>query len=93
MEAFKQLVYTEGMYSGPKVSCVNCVERWSVVICPKHAFVSCWIATQYIVRVLHFSTFSFIECFLFQNKKAYLFRIYHETGISHINLFSRKKCL
>ena len=31
------------------------MERWSV-ICPKHAFaMPCWIAAQYVARVLHFS--------------------------------------
>ena len=29
-----QAVYTKSMYSGPIISCVNCVEHWSV-ICPK----------------------------------------------------------
>ena len=33
-----QAVYTKSMYSGPIISCVKRVERWSV-ICPKHAFI------------------------------------------------------
>ena len=41
-----QAMYTKSMYSGPTVSCVNRMERWSV-ICPKHAFMPCWIAAQY----------------------------------------------
>ena len=26
-----------------------------VTVCPKHAFMLCWIAVQYVARVLHFS--------------------------------------
>ena len=37
-----QAVYIRSMYSGPTMSCLNRVERWSV-ICPKHAFMPCWI--------------------------------------------------
>ena len=54
-----QAVYIKSMYSGPIISCVNCVERWSV-ICPKHAFMPCWIAAQYVARVLHFSASSLL---------------------------------
>ena len=53
-----QAMYTRSMYSGPTISCVNCVECWSV-ICPKHVLMPCWIAAQYVVRVLHFSASSF----------------------------------
>ena len=53
-----QAVYTKSMYSGLIISCVNRVECWSV-ICPKHAFVPCWIAAQYLAMVLHFSASSF----------------------------------
>ena len=35
-----QAVYIKSMYSGPTISCVNRVKRWSV-ICPKHAFMPC----------------------------------------------------
>ena len=45
-----QAVYIRSMYSGPTISCVNHVERWSV-ICPKHAFIPCWICI-FIIAVL-----------------------------------------
>ena len=48
-----QAAYTKSMYSGPTISYVNRMECWSVV-CPKHAFMPCWIAAQYVARVLHF---------------------------------------
>ena len=48
---------TKRMYSGPNVSCVNWMKRQSVV-CPKHAFLPCWMAVQYVARV-HFSASSF----------------------------------
>ena len=35
-----QAVNTESMYFGPTISCVNHVERWSV-ICHKRAFMPC----------------------------------------------------
>ena len=44
-----QAVYTKSMYFGPIISCVNRMERWSV-ICPKHAFTPCWIAAQYVAK-------------------------------------------
>ena len=44
-----QAVYIKSMYSGPTISFVNLVERWSV-ICPKHAFMPCWIC---IFQLLH----------------------------------------
>ena len=57
-----QAVNTESMYSGPTISCVNCVECWSV-ICPKHAFMPYRIAAQLIcsARVPHFSASSFLH--------------------------------
>ena len=30
------------------------------VVCPKHAFMPCWIAVQYVARALHFSASSFL---------------------------------
>ena len=43
------------------ISCVNRMKHQSVV-CPKHAFMSsCWIAVQYVARVLHFSAFIYIQ--------------------------------
>ena len=44
-------VYIKSMYSGPTISCVNRLERWSV-ICPKHAFMPCWICIFIIVLLL-----------------------------------------
>ena len=44
-----QAVYIKSMYSNPTISCVNRVERWSV-ICLKHAFMPCWIAALYVAR-------------------------------------------
>ena len=55
-----QAVYTKSMYFGPIISCVNRVERWSV-ICPKHVFMPYWIAAQYVARVLHFSAYSLLQ--------------------------------
>ena len=49
VEASFQAVYTKST----AISCVNLVS----VVCPKHAFMSCWIAVQYVARALHFSTF------------------------------------
>ena len=46
-----QAVYIKSMYSGPTISCVNRVERWSV-ICPKHAFMPCWICIFIIALLL-----------------------------------------
>ena len=60
-----QAVYTKSMYSGPTISCVNRLERWSV-ICPKNAFMPCWIAAQYVVRVLHFSASSLFKVFILE---------------------------
>ena len=48
------------MYSDPTISYVNHVKRLNVV-CPKHAFMPCWIAAvQYVARGLHFSASSLI---------------------------------
>ena len=52
-----QAVYTKSMYFGPTVSCVILAKRQSIVVCPMHAFTPCWIAVQYVTRVLHFSAF------------------------------------
>ena len=64
---------TKSMYSGPTMSCVNHVKHWSVV-CSKHTFMPCWIAVQYVVRVLYFSASS-----LFISLSSYSFICYSDN--------------
>ena len=50
------------MYSGPTVHilCVSC--KTLVVVCPKHAFMPCWITVLYVAMVLS-SVHLYIEAF------------------------------
>ena len=45
------------MYSCPTISYVNCAKRVLFVL-NMHSCPACWIAAQYVARVLHFSAFS-----------------------------------
>ena len=50
-----QSVYNKSTcrYSGPTVLHILCEScKTPVVVCPKHAFMSCWIVVQYVARVL-----------------------------------------
>ena len=46
-----QAVYIKSMFFRRTISCVNRVECWSV-ICPKHAFMPCWICIFFIALLL-----------------------------------------
>ena len=57
VEAFKWFISKVCTFCSKNILC-GLYEHPSVV-CPKHAFMPCWIAVQYVARVLYFSASSF----------------------------------